>query len=667
MKLSVRRKIFLSYVLIFTPFAILAFNLLTRDIVTSPTLAFLYTLILFSALFMSFFFTARFAKPLSQLLKYVEDSSSPTDEYSSIFDQVKQLNDQAKIFRSTIDSKQEELDAITANMQSGIIITDANGLITKTNDKAKQIFGNCENQNLSFLEKMNNIQAPSGEPIHPANSPLNSLLSGNKLLACQLKVKNEQTQKMFMLDINGSPLLDSEGKINGSIIIFLDITEQNFFNERLKDSVNFEKSKSNHLSVLHNVSLQLNKEKNIKAILKTVIKAAVYLSSAKNGFILQKEKDKFFVSSSFNFKAEDQNLTESDISRYLSTLFKRDAFRARKSIDINNFLDFFGEQDVKKLKAHIKSILVVPIEDKETKVVGLISLFNKESGKKFTIGDEKTTQILAAHTNVAISNAKKYEREHRIAQLFQKSLLPPKSFAKSITDKADINLAYKPASKEAMVGGDFYDIIHLDENRIACIIADVNGRGVEAAVITSQAKNTFKAFAYEGLSPDRILEKANKALYNQTPDEIFVTAVFGVLDLNSGIFEYSNAGHPVPLIYRYKKNRVLPLKEGSTPLGILPGESYDLNHINLELNDSLVLYTDGLIEGRYKGQFFGEKRLARSVLTNAPLSSNTAEKILEDLEDFTSNNLHDDIAVFVLKLKQMAPKQNIVEHVFFKH
>lgn len=425
--------------------------------------------------------------------------------------------------------------------------------------------------------------------------------------------------------------------------------------KRLRWMVNFQKIRMGHLSILHEVSLNLNKEKDVNKILKTVLQAAAKITNSESGAIIQKNRNLFIISNVFsnleNFSIP-QNLkngiSKKEIEGVLGNELSQQLFETKKSIRSAN------PSELNKAKQYydLKALLVTPILDNKQGLIGLLVLVNKDGKKQFTIEDEKVTQILSSHASVAINNALSYEKEHQISQLLQKSMLPSKSFAKSLESHIDVSFAYKPATQEARVGGDFYDFIDLGKNRTACLIADVSGKGVQAATMTSLVGNTIKAFAYEGLSPDKVLDKTNKVLYNQTEASVFITAIYSVLDLNSGIFYYANAGHHPPMLYRDKTNEVTTLNQGSTPLGLLASETYELHTVNLQLSDSLVLYTDGLVESRVKGKFFGEKGLVKSISSHAPLPVNIAQKILSDVENFTGGNLTDDIALLVLKVKQ---------------
>ena len=607
-------------------------------------------------------------KPLRMLREYAKNMSKLNfekikpiksgDEFELLFNTFNSMNNKIKKYIHSFNQKNEELLAIINNSQSGVLITDKTGRVITMNKTARQFFGwcNCTGKDQSMC--LPYLQTLEGDDLSNDDSPMKIALKGKKFSNLILEARNPDAAKKYIFNFHGTPLKDDNNKIYGSAVMFMDITEQYRLQERLRRMVNYEKTKSNHLSILHNVSLSLNKEKSITKIEEIVLKAAVEITDAKAGVIIKKQNNKYEITSRYAFEESDDVESAICLSD-INYLFKNKLFRNSESMKIANFSKFNKELKDKK-GSKIKAMIVTPFFRKKHKLVGHLLLVNKKRGRRFSNEDEKVAQILCSHAAVALTNAINYKREHHIAQVLQKSLLPTTSFAKSMAQDVQVSLAYKPATAGALVGGDFYDFFDLGDRTTGCLIADVNGKGVEAATLTSLAKNTIKAFAYEGYAADKVLQKTNNILYHQTGSSVFVTAIFGILDLKNGFFEYANAGHHEPFLYRDDINKVLKLNKGSTPLGVLATEDYELHVCDLKPHDSLVLYTDGLVEGRKNGEFFGEERLINCLLSNAPLPISLADKILEDLENFTDGKLNDDVAIVALKLKKPV-QRSIVE------
>ena len=535
-------------------------------------------------------------------------------------------------------------------MRCGVFMSDSNGNITKMNDIAEETLFCKLGQNFRNCQCLKELYLLDSKPIEVSDHPIQRLLDNIDISNYLLKHISNATGEKTILSFRGTTLRNNRGRPYGAVLMFLDVTQEYKGQEKLRRQVNWEQIKANHLSLLHDISLNMNKEKDVGKILKMVIEAAATMTEAKAALILQKKDAKFLIAGKYNIQPKHKILSQDELSRYLNPELSNQLFKEKKPLTIPNLANLNPD-----LGLDIKTALAMPITDDKQHIIGLLALFNKKLNKRFTVQDQKIAEILGAHAAVAITNAANYEREHTIAQVLQRSLLPSKSFADSLAPNIHISLAYKSATQEALVGGDFYDFIDLGNNQTACLIADVNGKGIEAAAMASLAKSTISAFAYEDYSPAKVLEKASKVLHNQTSDSTFVTAIYGVLDLGNGIFTYANAGHHPPMHYDYRQNQVFGLQEGSTPLGLLPHEHYELHQIKLVTNDSLVLYTDGLVEGRCAGKFFGEGRLKKSILNHAVLpEKNIADKILADAEHFTSGKLTDDIALLVLRINKLA-------------
>jgi len=658
MRLSVKRKLVLAYILIGSPLAfwILYKTFLHRNFTNIYFLVFAF----FAGSFMAIASGSYILKPLTILSKHLEDFSRidfkpirpirTGDEFEIITKRFNQLNNRLLNFTIDAGSKSKELETIIANMRSGIIMSDSAGNITRTNHIAEELLGCARGRNFKSCRCLKELYSLDGKPIEISEHPIQKLLNNKQISNYLLKHSSSEALEKKILSFRGTTLRDNKGLPYGAVLMFLDVTKEYQGQEKLKRRVSWEQIKSNHLSILHDISLKINKEKDVGKILKTVIEAAAAITEARSGILLQKKDGLFQVASIYNWNPKRTKYTQKEIAGYLDSGLSKQLFKDKKPITTPNLASLNPNQDI-----GVKSYLAMPITDNKQHIIGLMALFNKKSNKRFTIEDQKIAQILSAHAMVALTNAINYEREHNIAQILQRSLLPSKSFTDLLAPNIHISLAYKSATQEAMVGGDFYDFIDLGNDQAACLIADVNGKGIEAAAMTSLAKSTITAFAYEDYSAAKVLEKTNKVLHNQTSDSTFITAIYGVLDLCSGIFTYANAGHHPPLHYRYQENKVLTLKEGSTPLGLLPHEQYELHQFKLVPNDSLVLYTDGLVEGRSGTKFFGENRLKKSVLAHAVLPErNIADKILADAEHFTAGKLTDDIALLVLRVNELA-------------
>ncbi|MBE0477270.1 MAG: SpoIIE family protein phosphatase [Coriobacteriia bacterium] len=206
---------------------------------------------------------------------------------------------------------------------------------------------------------------------------------------------------------------------------------------------------------------------------------------------------------------------------------------------------------------------------------------------------------------------------------------------------------YRSASRVSRVGGDFYDIIELAPYSYAVLIGDVSGKGTEAAPVTSTMKQGVRAFASEGYPPSAVFLKLNRGLVKSLPTEIFVTATLLLFDARSGEIVWANAGHP-PGIAVVADGTTL-LEPTGPVLGVLENASYTDGRMELPFGGYLLLYTDGVVEARRDGAFFGEKRLLQVV---SSLARSTTQQVVDavyaEVSVFTASRFDDDIAMLAL-------------------
>ena len=204
---------------------------------------------------------------------------------------------------------------------------------------------------------------------------------------------------------------------------------------------------------------------------------------------------------------------------------------------------------------------------------------------------KKVASLLALRIAIAIFTVTSMTREHRVADRLQRALLP-ESFPQ--LEGLVLGGAYRPASSEAEVGGDWYDAFVLPDGRIAISIGDVAGHGLEAAVIMGEVRQALRAAAIGSERPSAVLEAVNGVI-NLRESISMVTAIFGFYDTKSAVFRYAAAGHPPPIIATPDGfSQVLP--GGGLPLGASDSVMSRDWTFTIPPGGQIVLYTDGLIE-----------------------------------------------------------------------
>ncbi len=216
----------------------------------------------------------------------------------------------------------------------------------------------------------------------------------------------------------------------------------------------------------------------------------------------------------------------------------------------------------------------------------------------------------------------------------------------------DIAVHFDSAST---VGGDFYRVLQCEKGPVGFIIGDVSGKGLVSALFLVRFMKQFEMISLCEDPLSTAMIKANEMVLKETRNGAFITMVFMILNLQTRILQYCNAGHPPPLLWNSFKGRFFWLGEASVPpLGVSPQSSVLKKEIQLEKNDCVVLYTDGLSEARnHDGNIFGPERIEQSVKRGPSKAKDVLSRILSDLETFHIDSAHrDDLTVLAFSLEK---------------
>ncbi len=242
------------------------------------------------------------------------------------------------------------------------------------------------------------------------------------------------------------------------------------------------------------------------------------------------------------------------------------------------------------------------------------------------------------------------EQELRVARRIQQASLPK---AVPILESWQITPFYRPARE---VGGDFYDFHLFSEGRLGLVVGDATGKGVPAALVMATTCGMLRLAAQSpSSSPGETLQRLNEALFTSIPPNMFVTCFYGVLNPESGLLTYANAGHDLPYLRR-RGGACEELRARGMPLGLMPGMDYEEKEIVFDAGEAALFYSDGLVEAHdFKGEMFGFPRLRALVAEHAEersLEENLLEeKLLEELHSFTGEDWEqeDDITLLTLQ------------------
>ena len=234
------------------------------------------------------------------------------------------------------------------------------------------------------------------------------------------------------------------------------------------------------------------------------------------------------------------------------------------------------------------------------------------------------------------------QKEFEDARLIQRGLLPT---AMPQTSAVQLASSWQPANG---VGGDCFDALTFPNGGVGIVIADVAGKGVPAALLMSNLQAAFRAFAQEGVGPSAVTASLNRLLCRNMASGRFITFCYARLDVAGGRLTYANAGHNPPLLV-HADGRVDALVPGGTVLGVFAESTYEQGEFRIGRGDRLVLYTDGITEGRNRGgDEFGEDRMTQSALAHRALSAeDMLAAMLRDVETFNGGNYEDDATLIV--------------------
>ena len=238
------------------------------------------------------------------------------------------------------------------------------------------------------------------------------------------------------------------------------------------------------------------------------------------------------------------------------------------------------------------------------------------------------------------------QNELNVASGIQKSILPTE-FPSS--REYQVYGSMEPARN---VGGDFFDVVRLENDRIGLAIADVSDKGVPAALFMMSSRTWMKGAAISSPEPRVVLEEVNALLHEENETQMFVTVLYAVYDPETGEFTYASGGHDAPLLVRPDgSTELLPLT-GGIALGIIPDLEYNQNTVTLKYGETLVLYTDGVTEAmNNEGEQFGVERLREVFRDSAPGNSDeAAEMIFDAVNEFAGGAAQsDDITCLTLR------------------
>jgi serine phosphatase RsbU (regulator of sigma subunit) len=300
-----------------------------------------------------------------------------------------------------------------------------------------------------------------------------------------------------------------------------------------------------------------------------------------------------------------------------------------------------------------RSILVMPVRDRDGRIVGVLELLNKRGGP-FDDVDIAFLESISVHAAIALDNARlhkeslerqRLERDLALARTIQQGLLPkaaPRLYG------AEIAVRHETCF---FVGGDYYDFLSVGASQLF-VIADVEGKGASSALVMSNLQATLRTLVRHVHALEGVMYHLNEALLESTRGEKYLTLFLGLLDRSQRGLHYINAGHLAPLVVG-ANGGARPLQQGGPVIGLFPGLRYTRGYVQLRPGEVVVACTDGITEtfNAHEEQY-GPERLAQAVSRVRALSAaQIVDAVFADADAFAAGaERRDDRVVLALKV-----------------
>lgn len=308
----------------------------------------------------------------------------------------------------------------------------------------------------------------------------------------------------------------------------------------------------------------------------------------------------------------------------------------------------------------IKTILIVPMRF-GNHTIGVMVLINRINDTRFAPSDLNLAQALAAQASVpihyaglqeALEDKRQLDRDMQIAQQIQNSLLP-----QELPDYPSFELAaFNHPAQE--IGGDYYDFIQIDDKHIGLAIADVSGKGVGGALMMAVCRSVLRVNAPNVYDPASMLCSLNATLSSNLAEDMFITMLYMVLNLETHQLSFARAGHEAPILVHEGQPNTEQLDTAGIAIGLVDNDTFsqaiETRNISLRPGDMIVTYTDGITEAMNSdGDEWGVDRLLRTLRNRADSNAqHLLDTIRENVLEFAGNNRqYDDMTMLALRIR----------------
>ena len=501
---------------------------------------------------------------------------------------------------------QEQIQAVQDGLADGLIIADAGGNVLTMNAVARRLhgFGGTEEvrRSLHDLPDVFSLSRLDGSPLPLDQWPLARALRGERFSEYELQVTRLDTGWTWIASYSGGAILDKEGQPGRVLVTLRDISER-------------------------------------KAAEDAARQFQFLSDNAADAFFLMDAEGHFVYVNPAALRSLGYSAEEMQCLRVPDVDLRHD------------------EAQYAALFARAQDETLLPFETLHRRADG--TTFSVEASvSRLTIAGRPllfcSIRDISERKRVESTLAAAYERERRIAEALQRSLLnkPPQDALGNM----EVETLYKAAWDEAQVGGDYHDVFALDGGRLALVVGDVSGKGLAAASRTAEIKYTLRAYLREHSGAATALTRLNSFLceaqvLEADPQDYFVALTLAVVDSTTGAVQVAVAGAEPPLLLRVG-GTFEEVQTNGLPLGVAPKAEYQQVPVQIAPGDLLLIATDGVTEARRGREFLGNEglvALAAQALTNGGTLAEVGEAILGGAQDFAQGKLHDDVCLLLAR------------------
>lgn len=443
--------------------------------------------------------------------------------------------------------------------------------------------------------------------------------------------------------------------------------------EKLEKAAESPAPQLQHLGLLLQMAQRLHSAPALEEVLMTLVDSALELSDAERGLLFLRDEGGELRLRLARGKGEVH--LPLDLADYSRGVVQRVAEMGREEVLLEEERTGRAAQETGIVQVGVRGVVALPlqklplmemgsetIQQTAPELLGVLYLESRSRATSLTGLDRQVLQTLAVEGATVIENARLFrlmreqeriQHQLSLARTIQESLLPrhlPES------DYFDLESATMPCQT---VGGDYYDIIRLPNERFGLEVADVSGKGLPAAMLAASLQGAFAAVASGDPDLGELFRGVNEFLCERTPPDMFATIFYGVLD-RSGRFNFVNAGHVPPLVVR-ANGTVHRLDSSNFPVGFFPKITFAVDSVQLGQGDLLLIFSDGVTEAEgATGELLGEVRL-KTLLEGCSAGSvhDVWAKVVAAVQDFVGPAPQsDDLTLTVLRFGRCGAEAN---------